>query len=81
MWRSSVGGHLGVDGQGEQPQHLAARTGPAEVAPTSTPRSASSTSLMNPWLPALWIQPRADSGTGRRPHPDLEPLVPGARAR
>src|SRR6516165_1414528 len=38
--------------------------GPAEVAPTSTPAPASSTSLMKPSLPALWIQPRADLGIG-----------------
>src|SRR6266702_4209142 len=37
--------------------------GPAEVAPTSTPRSVSSMILMSPSLPALWIQPRADDGT------------------
>ena len=35
-------------------------TGPAEVAPTSTERSASSITLMNPSLPALWIHPRAE---------------------
>src|SRR5205823_4904747 len=34
--------------------------GPADVAPTSTSRSASATSLMKPSLPALWIQPRAE---------------------
>src|SRR5438270_576005 len=36
--------------------------GPAELAPTSTDRSASATTLMNPSLPALWIQPRAEDG-------------------
>ncbi len=34
----------------------------SELAPIRTPRSASSTSLMKPSLPALWIQPRAESG-------------------
>src|SRR5271165_3427492 len=33
--------------------------GPAEVAPTRTPRSPATTSLMNPSLPALCIQPRS----------------------
>ena len=37
--------------------------GPAEVAPTSTWRCASSTTFTKPSLPALWIQPRADVGT------------------
>ena len=32
--------------------------GPTTVAPTSTPRSTSSTTLMNPSLPGPWIQPR-----------------------
>ncbi len=36
--------------------------GPAEVAPSSRPVSASTTSLMKPRLPALWIQPREVSG-------------------
>src|ERR1035438_9523700 len=43
----------GVHGHGE----------PAEVAPTRIPLSASSTSLMKPSLPALWIQPRVELGT------------------
>ena len=38
--------------------------GPAELAPTRMPWPASATSLMNPSLPALWIQPRAESGIG-----------------
>ena len=41
--------------------------GPADVAPTRTERSASSTTLMKPSLPALWIHPRAEYGTCTRP--------------
>jgi hypothetical protein len=55
------GGHrdLGADRDLQGGQDLAA-AGPADVAPTSTERSASSITLMNPSLPALWIHPRAE---------------------
>ena len=51
--------------------------GPADVAPTSTDRSASSMTLMNPSLPALWIHPRAELGTWVRP---VRTRSPAARA-
>jgi hypothetical protein len=48
-------------------------TGPAEVAPTRTSRSLSATSLMNPSLPALYIQPRVDCGIPRMAVRTLSP--------
>ena len=45
------------------------------VAPTSTPRSASSTTLTNPSLPGPWIQPRLDDGDRLAAGADPEPLL------
>src|SRR5487761_1423906 len=50
--------------------------GPADVAPTRTPRPASSTSLMSPSLPALWIQPRRRRQL-RAAGPHRQALLPG----
>ena len=47
------------------------------MAPTSTPLSASATTLMTPSLPLLWIQPRLEDGTCAVPHATR---IPASRA-
>jgi len=49
--------------------------GPADVAPASTPASASAISLMNPSLPGPWIQPRAEDGIGDTAVRTMSPLA------
>ena len=61
MWRRVSTGTSACTATARAPS-TSPPTGPTEVAPTSTPRRASATSLMNPSLPALWIQPRAEAG-------------------
>lgn len=48
--------HPGVDGQREHAEHLA-------IGGANLCGAQSATSLVKPWLPALWIQPRAVDGT------------------
>ena len=58
------GGHLGVHGH-RQHRSTSPPMGPAEVAPTSTPRRAVLDELDEPRCPP-WIQPRVDSPAARR---------------
>ena len=53
--------------------------GPTTLAPTSTPRSASSTSLISP--SALAIQPRVDAARSVRADPHVEARRPGPASR
>ncbi len=66
MCRSSVVGTAACTASVRSPS-TSPPVGPTDVAPTNTPRSESSTSLMNPRFPALWIHPRVDSGIWTRP--------------
>ena len=51
--------------------------GPIAVAPTSTPRSASSTTLISPCPPGPWVKPREDCSSLVIPVRTRQPGVAG----
>ena len=74
--RAQRGGRdLGVDGGGQHREDLPAARARPTFAPTSTPRSASSTSLTRP--SALAIQPRVEAARSVVPDAHVEPGVAG----
>ena len=78
MCRNCVGGHLGVDGQGQEPQHLptdrARRRGPDQHAAVGVLHQLDETVVTGLVDPA----PGRCRAPGTSPHPDLD--APLARA-